>query len=200
MRINPQPAVSSAINNPNTVISPEEAPNWLHQGFVDDDFSHRCQRAQGRSFLYTGVLPAVGHRVELTLFLAASGRRSLPFRLSGEVTRVRSIPAFGQSQPVGAATSLRRVSMNSCESCDQNETTTVWRPSMGPDDFGLGRGSVLLADTMRLALPGLNLMDGWALIPAHAKKTISNMIIERFGALHGQEVVCEGRSALNYYY
>lgn len=69
-------------------------PDWISQAFIDDDFVKDCEAHQDRPFLRTTVVPTIGHRVELTVFLKDRTKRRLPFRLSGEVVGVGPLPVI----------------------------------------------------------------------------------------------------------
>ena len=69
-------------------------PDWISQAFIDDDFVKDCEAHQDRPFLRTAVVPTIGHRVELTVFLKDRTKRRLPFRLSGEVVGVGPLPVI----------------------------------------------------------------------------------------------------------
>lgn len=159
----------------------------IREAFVHDDFVLQCGRAQGRVFLRTGIVPKVGQRVDLTVFLDSRDLGHSPFRLSGEVTSVQPMPTW----KVGGE-NRRAVSPGA-----------VWRPSSSPSDCGPMGGSTLLAYIIKKKIPRERAMpDGsipdlngiWdRVVTTVAKEELTKRVIGKFGALHGQRVVCEGR-------
>ncbi|KAL7480312.1 hypothetical protein ACHAW6_006003 [Cyclotella cf. meneghiniana] len=164
----------------------------IREAFVHDDFVLQCGRAQGRVFLRTGIVPKVGQRVDLTVFLDSRDLGHSPFRLSGEVTSVQPMPTW----KVGGE-NRRAVSPDA-----------VWRPSSSPSDCGPKGGSTLLAYIIKKKIPRERAMpDGsipdlngiWdRVVTTVAKEELTKRVIGKFGALHGQRVVCEGRLNFDY--
>ena len=116
--------------------------------------------------------PSVGQRVELTIFLKESIRR-LPFRLSGEVISVKSSP-----------------------------TIHDWTPSTSMEDSGPGKGSMCCADavryhetgeTVKVVEPSEAWVDAYERMSEERKHYYKDYFEKCHGAVHGQEVVCEGR-------
>lgn len=146
---------------------------WLIDGFVVDRKVQEMERVQGRQFLRTGVKPCVGQRIEITLFMAQA-RRLDPFRLSGQVVLIKPEP------------------------------TANWRPMSDPDGgSGPGKGSMelstILASPDMFGKPVYMSSHFWFTrlspvlgVPAR------NAVIRKFGAIHGQEVVCKGRLNFDY--
>jgi hypothetical protein len=166
-----------------TIADSASIQNLLSEAFIQDDFATQCAFAQKITFLRTGIAPAAGQRVELTVFLDSTERGDIPFRLSGEVTVVHSMPSW--------------------KSGEGSVVSETWRPSYSPDDYGACRGSSVLAYILRKKLPQErsksdgstpNLNGIWdRVVTSSAKDAIKNKVINKFGALHGQRVVCEGR-------
>ena len=157
----------------------------ISQAFIQDDFVIQCSHAQNQTFLRTGIVPQVGQRVDLTIVLNSfSERGDLPFRLSGEVTVVHPMPTFRSEGSI---------------TCPNAQ----YRPSSSPSDYGPSRGSSLLAFILRKKLPQErvredgsvpNLNGIWERVVSTSKKEdIQSKVVKKFGALHGQQVVCEGR-------
>ena len=154
----------------------------IHQAFIHDDFALQCSRAQHCTFLRTGIVPAAGQRVELTIVLNSALRGDLPFRLSGEVTVVRPMPSWGSGS-----------------STNENH----WRPSCSFDDCGPSRGSSLLSYILRKKLPQEragrdgsmpNLIGIWErVVTSSAKEEFVKRVVNKFRVVHKQQVVCEGR-------
>jgi hypothetical protein len=159
----------------------------IREAFVHDDFVLQCDRAQRRVFLRTGIVPKVGQRVDLTLFLDSLDRGHLPFRLSGEVTSVEPMPTW-------------KVDSENRKAMSPN---AVWRPSSSPSDCGPMGGSTLLAYIIKKKIPRERARpDGsipdfsgiWdRVVTTVAKEELTKRVIGKFGALHGQRVICEGR-------
>lgn len=155
----------------------------ISEAFIQDDFATKCTHAQKITFLRTGIVPAVGQRVELTVFLDSTERGDIPFRLSGEVTVVHPMPSW--------------------KSAEESAVSETWRPSQSLDDHGPHGGSSVLAYILKKKLPQErakrdgsipNLNGIWdRVVTSSAKDEIKKKVIRRFGALHGQRVVCEGR-------
>jgi hypothetical protein len=102
------PASSSSSNQP-TLFD-----YHISSSFIDDSFSKRCQTHQSRPFLSVGVVPTVGMRVEVLMFLKRAKEdgsvdemeegetwqagdmenKIRPFRLSGEIVEVRDPPSL----------------------------------------------------------------------------------------------------------
>jgi hypothetical protein len=157
-------------------------------GFINDEFSAHCQEAQGRPFLLTGIRPTLGHRVELTIMLdpEKSVRGGIPFRLSGEVV----------------LSSMPNDSCNLANCGSIISPTTMWRPSVSKNDYGINQGSVALAYAMRSLilkqLPDLSINPeqvayAWDNLLVHKKAKVSHAIVNKLGALHGDKVTCEVR-------
>lgn len=157
----------------------------ISEGFIHDDFVIKCSVAQKRPFLRTGISPKVGHRVELTIVLDSTERGDIPFRLSGEVTVVHPTPKWKTEDDSVVAPNAN------------------WRPSCSLDDYGTGGGSSVLAFMLRKKLPKERARrDGSVpnlnglferVVTAASKEEMKKMVVNKFGALHGQQVVCEGR-------
>lgn len=160
----------------------------VREAFIQDGFAYQCSYAQKRTFLRSGIAPAVGQRVELLTFLDSSERGDMPFRLSGEVTVVHQRPAWKSNDRSGAITP---------------DDGNYFRPSCSPEDYGPNGGSSMLAFVMRKRLPQEranrdgsmpSLVGIWDSVYTNAQKEgMVNQIVKKFGALHGQRVVCEGR-------
>eukprot|EP00956_Cyclotella_meneghiniana_P043075 scaffold251771_cov103-Cyclotella_meneghiniana.AAC.5 len=83
-----------------------------------------------------------------------------------------------------------------------------YRPSCSPGDYGPSRGSSLLGFILRRKLPQEriredgsvpNLKGIWERVVSSSKKEdIQMKVVQKFGALHGQQVVCEGRLNFDY--
>ena len=196
----PQPAYAAGSASVDQL--PTNENSWLSVGFINDKFSAHCQRAQGRPFLRTGVRPAIGQRVELTIFLTSEQRGQIPFRLSGEVVnaRVSTTPGWGG---LGAAEedTLAAVS-ESLMDISQDTDISDWRPSTSADDCGVNGGSVALEHMMRSLImqqrPSLlitpeHLTSAWKSMSNEKKEKVSKAISNKLGAFHGQKIVCEGR-------
>ena len=193
----------------------------MNLGFINDKFSTQCQRAQGRQFLRTGVRPAVGQRVELTILLSPGNgpRGQMPFRLSGEVVNVNagsvgmmqgSVYGLGTGQEkdtaayhngIGAVVGAS-MGTTTTATTSSNNTFSTWRPSTSPEDCGIGHGSVALSHMVRALIvnqhPNLNptgkqLTSAWDHMSSEKKEKVANAIVNKLGAFHGQRVVCEGR-------
>lgn len=195
----PTPTPSNADRHASIYPLPnDDSGDWLRAGFVNDKFSAHCQRAQGRPFLRTGVRPAAGHRVELTLFLNSDRRGRMPFRLSGEVVDDRASLAPGFGRPAGVSEEDTAAGGIHPDSLDDN-----WRPSTSTEDSGLNGGSLALSHMVRALIvqrqPSLDvtpthLSIAWEDSMSHEQKEkISNVVIKKLGARHGQKVLCEGR-------
>ncbi|KAL7479904.1 hypothetical protein ACHAW6_005623 [Cyclotella cf. meneghiniana] len=248
----PHPFITKPTDANNTL-----APYRISSSFIDDAFSRRCQQHQNRPFLSVGVVPRVGMRVEVLMFLKLRGngdicdgvvdrdgeveedregvegnmeRKIRPFRLSGEVVEVRPAPSLQSPQYVlspenGSQHTTRSVSRrittdtqksqapsNPLDS--QNKHTTknksqILLPSTSPQDSGPGRGSLFLADIVNVFVsdgqvfehmqqPTPLMLEEWNEMTFEQKERIYNFMIERWGAVHGQEVVCEARLNFDY--
>eukprot|EP00804_Cyclotella_cryptica_P001516 CCRYP_003727-RC/>CCRYP_003727-RC protein AED:0.06 eAED:0.06 QI:121/1/1/1/0.5/0.4/5/2078/296 len=164
----------------------------IREAFIHDSVVVECGRAQRRGFLRTGIVPRVGQRVDLTVFLDSPDRGDLPFRLSGEVTAVQPMPMW-------------KTGGN-----DRGDTSrdVVWRPSSSATDYGPMGGSTLLAYIIKKKIPRERArLDGsipdlngiWdRVVTIAAKEELTKRVIGKFGALHGQQVVCEGRLNFDY--
>jgi hypothetical protein len=96
---------------------------------------------------------------------------------------------------------------NPLDSQKQHTSTTtpqVLLPSTSPQDSGPGRGSLFLADIVNVFVsdgqmfehmqePTPAMLEEWNEMTLEQKERIYNFMIERWGAVHGQEVVCEAR-------
>ena len=129
----------------------------------------------------------------------------MPFRLSGEVVNDRvSVPGWevlgvSEEDTIANAGVVSASSMGiSQDTCNNN-----WRPSTSTDDCGLNGGSLALSHMVRtlimqqrpsLLLTPEHLTSVWENIFSHEQKEkISNVIVKKLGAHHGQKVLCEGR-------
>lgn len=163
------------------------APSSHLEAFIDDNFVLQCSRAQRRQFLKTGTVPKVSQRVDLTVLVSTQELSDRPFRLSGEVVAVQPSPTWNVSGENISAV-LSRV--------------TYWRPSSSPDDYGPSRGSSVLAYIVKKKLPkGRYKHDGshpslaeiYGRLPLWQKQEYRTLALQKFGALHGQQVIVEGR-------
>lgn len=172
--------------------------HWRSPPFVLDEFSSGCEKIKERPFLHTGVRPAVGQRIELKVSLP---NNKLCF-LSGEVTEVRDAPTLKKWRPSThesdcgpgrGSTVLSEILLFNCKG--------ITASSIELDKFAIGRG--LKAKTME-PVPDLQKhapnrctygsMDKmWTRLPKKEKDRVHKYALDSFGALHGQEVVCEAR-------
>jgi len=252
------------------IAVPGANPDWISQAFIDDDFVKDCEAHQDRPFLRTTVVPTIGHRVELTVFLKDRTKRRLPFRLSGEVVGVGPLPVINvdgddtadtvrktiicteekdedsstsssneddddddtctpSNSPVKKktkrSTSRKTITTTTTNNNNDNNndnnnnnnnkssttnTTTVkiWRPSTSPTDTGHSNGSMYCADAVRYVMtrevvqhqqtPTVELLMEWNQLGMDTKEWIYDFVLEKFGSLHGQEVVVEGRLNFDY--
>eukprot|EP01082_Thalassiosira_pseudonana_P005710 g5660.t1 g5660 contig2:1000675-1002217(-) len=201
------------------IAVPGANPDWISQAFIDDDFVKDCEAHQDRPFLRTAVVPTIGHRVELTVFLKDRTKRRLPFRLSGEVVGVGPLPVINVDGDDTADTVRKTIicteekdedssTSSSNEDDDDDDTFKIWRPSTSPTDTGHSNGSMYCADAVRYVMtrevvqhqqtPTVELLMEWNQLGMDTKEWIYDFVLEKFGSLHGQEVVVEGRLNFDY--
>jgi len=98
---------------------------------------------------------------------------------------------------------------NNNKSSTTNTTTVkIWRPSTSPTDTGHSNGSMYCADAVRYVMtrevvqhqqtPTVELLMEWNQLGMDTKEWIYDFVLEKFGSLHGQEVVVEGRLNFDY--
>jgi hypothetical protein len=155
-------------HNDGTPIS-NEIKTQIHQAFVNDQFSADCEGNQKRPFIRTGVKPAIGQRVELTIFLQDHIRR-LPFRLSGEVIDIGPNPDWYPSSSMEDA-GPGNGSMCCADAVRFHETGEMVK-IVEPSDFWV---------------------EAWERIPIAKKQYYIDYFVKSHGALHGQTIVCEAR-------
>ena len=165
---------SSSSSSSYTLPTPitNEIKSQIHQAFINDKFCTDCEHNQKRPFIRTGIKPAIGQRIELTIFLMENIRR-LPFRLSGEVIDIGPTPTIDE-----------------------------WRPATSNDDSGPGKGSMCCADavqfhTTQQVVEIVEANEAWGVaydeMPDERKEFYKDQFERSHGALHGQRIVCEGR-------
>ena len=149
-----------------------EIKSQIHQAFINDKFCTDCEHNQKRPFIRTGIKPAIGQRIELTIFLMENIRR-LPFRLSGEVIDIGHTPTINE-----------------------------WRPATSNDDSGPGKGSMCCADAVQYHITQqvveiVEANEAWGVaydeMSDERKEFYKDQFERSHGALHGQRIVCEGR-------
>jgi len=134
----------------------------------------------------------------------------MPFRLSGEVVSacepvMSCIPT--EKEKKGDTNTIADASNSIlCQPC----STSTFRPSTSAEDCGVGQGSVVLASMIQmilgdyntnqqsqssplLVLTGKQLLTAWDIASYETKKKVTDSIVGKLGALHGQRIVCEGR-------
>jgi hypothetical protein len=85
------------------------------------------------------------------------------------------------------------------------DTISRLRPSTSYEDVGYGRGSFHVADIVSrniypeirnstvCAEPTPAILDAWNEMGVHFRERVYDAIVNRYGAVHGQEIVCEAR-------
>ena len=147
----------------------EEIKSQMHQAFVNDEFSADCEKRQNRPFIKTGVKPAIGQRIELTMFLHEHIRR-LPFRLSGEVISVGPSPNWHPSSSLEDA-GPGKGSMCCADAVRYHET----------------------GEQIKNVEPSEAWVGAWERMPLSKKQYYKDYFVNVHGALHGQTMVCEAR-------
>lgn len=113
----------------------------------------------------------------------------------------------------------RRVSQDPSDECSTNNISSQieevndptstpagrrLRPATSSEDAGPGLGSLFLADIVRNSIPGIErleympeptpeMLDHWNQMSMASKERIYDSMVRRWGAVHGQEIVCEAR-------
>jgi len=129
----------------------------------------------------------------------------MPFRLSGEVVSacepVMSWRQYEEEKKEDTNTIADGASDSIlCQPC----STSTFRPSTSAEDCGVGKGSVVLASMIQTILvqyqqsptPPLTpnqISTAWNIASYETKKKVTDSIVSKLGALHGQRIVCEGR-------
>mmetsp|Transcript_10207 Transcript_10207/g.16816 ORF Transcript_10207/g.16816 Transcript_10207/m.16816 type:complete len:289 (+) Transcript_10207:131-997(+) len=152
----------------------DEIKSQMHQTFVNDQFSADCEGNQKRPFIRTGVKPAIGQRIELTIFLQDHIRR-LPFRLSGEVISVGPSPNWHPSSSMEDS-GPGRGSMCCADAVRFHET----------------------GEQIKNVEPDLAWVGAWERMPLSKKQYYEDYFLKCHGALHGQTMVCEARLNFDY--
>jgi hypothetical protein len=163
------PSPSPADRDGNSTPISDEIKTQIHQAFVNDQFSADCEGNQKRPFIRTGVKPAVGQRIELTIFLHDHIRR-LPFRLSGEVLAVGPRPIWYPSSSMEDA-GPGKGSMCCADAVQFHET----------------------GEMVKIVEPSEAWVEAWERIPNPKKAYYIDYFVKSHGALHGQTMVCEAR-------
>lgn len=115
--------------------------------------------------------------------------------------------ARSASRRITTDTQESQAPSNPLDSQNQHTSTTkpqILLPSTSPQDSGPGRGSLFLADIVNVFVsdgqvfehmqePTPLMLEEWNEMTLEQKERIYNFMIERWGAVHGQEVVCEAR-------
>lgn len=148
----------------------DEVLSQIHQAFINDKFSADCEGNQRRPFIRTGVKPAIGQRVELTLFLHERIRR-LPFRLSGEVISVKSSPSNWRPS-------------TSMDDCGPGKGSMCCADAVRFDETG---------EMVNLVEPSEAWVGFYEKMSEKKKQYYKDYFLKSLGALHGQEIVCEAR-------
>ena len=211
-----QPSPAHAASSAHSQLS---SVDWLRCGFIHDKFSSHCSRAQGSPFLRTGVRPAIGQRVELSIFLSSDNERrgQMPFRLSGEVVDDRHAcdalanHVRGGGGRMGVSEEDTEPSFVTVDKHDGASSMGIshyhsqissWRPSTSSEDCGVDGGSVSLAHMVRsliiqqhphLDIAPEHLTSAWKTMSEEKKDQVSTAIVKKLGVVHGQKVLCEGR-------
>jgi len=205
----PQAAQTTASSS---VLPSPSTPKLV--GFINDKFSSKCQQIQRRRFLKSGIQPCSGQRIELNIILSSDGLRgSMPFRLSGEVVSACEPVMSWRQHGSGSIEEEKEDDTNNtadgasnsilCQPC----STSTFRPSTSAEDCGVGKGSVVLASMIQSILSDYNtnqqspsplltgrqLNTAWNIASYETKKKVTDSIVSKLGALHGQRIVCEGR-------
>mmetsp|Transcript_11520 Transcript_11520/g.16519 ORF Transcript_11520/g.16519 Transcript_11520/m.16519 type:complete len:287 (+) Transcript_11520:128-988(+) len=152
----------------------DEVKSQIYQAFVNDQFSTDCEGNQKRPFIRTGVPPAIGQRIELTIFLQDHIRR-LPFRLSGEVISVGPPVEWYPSSSMEDA-GPGKGSMCCADAVRFHET----------------------GEQVKNVVPSEAWVGAWDRMPNHKKLYYMDYFEKCHGALHGQTVVCEARLNFDY--
>lgn len=141
--------------------------------YLPDEIARNMQAIQGVPFLHTGVVPAVGQRVEVTMRLRDD--RDVHFRLSGKVVEVPAEPSPDNVRPM------------------QNENDYGFgKGSMQLANY-LGLNNVTNYDPAQCALYW---NENKQYDPSRYQRRFDEglqQMREHYGMLHGQKVVCEAR-------
>ncbi len=147
----------------------DEVKSQIYQAFVNDQFSTDCEGNQKRPFIRTGIKPAIGQRIELTIFLQDHIRR-LPFRMSGEVISIGPPPDWYPSASMEDA-GPGKGSMCCADAVRFHET----------------------GEQVKNVEPSEAWVEAWERMPHHKKQYYMDYFAKCHGALHGQTMVCEAR-------
>jgi hypothetical protein len=158
--------------------------SWFCDAYVPDDWGPMVEPIQGRDFLYTGKDPFVGQRMELRL-IAHSTMETNFCRLSGEVVEILPEPEYLRPQKEWQEEDDPAASLLYTE----HLTDVFSRKKMPAQANVVAHRCGATPTGYRTYLP----KEVWDAQPKKIKKRLKDLIREDYGAIRGQELVCEAR-------
>ena len=178
------------------LVSSQTAQRWTSDGFIQDSTAQTIDMYQECDCLYTGKLPAIGQRIELLVNAVVVSpyahdivsmmhmMQSKACRLSGVVLDVL---------PHNARSLYPQTHFENQEyPASLAYSDLLWNVYRGR----LPRGATVVKSTCPYYLTGHRVYmpnATWDKEPETIKRRMDDMIVKKYGALHGQELLCQAR-------
>lgn len=159
---------------------------WLNEAFIDDEWAEVLEQVQGRQFLRSGITPTL-QRVELKMLLANRDGKRSDISFAGQVVEIKPeptnfYPMAHEHDQEGSLVLSEIFGHFMAPNTHSTEEMTYKACDCGDSDCEKG---YLFMSRKRWERKNATRTEGADMLVGFVR--------EKLGALHGPEVVCEGR-------